>query len=153
MHKLVPALASVGLGHFTAVHSHVHEPLSSPKPKANPKALLRHWIKHRGHQKQPWSLLSISHAPSRMVAPQPLPQLWRCSLRCTGVQSHVKSFLEASRTCSWSRTRICCTRSTTAPHLLWTPEVAWAAGRNRWGRGELPPTYSVPKPRRAVSRQ
>lgn len=32
MHKLVPALVSVGLGHFTAAHSHVHEPLSSPQP-------------------------------------------------------------------------------------------------------------------------
>lgn len=136
MHKLVPALVSVGLGHFTAAHSHVHEPLSA----------IRHWINHCGHQKQLWSLLSISHAPSRLVAPQPLPQLWRCSLRCAGVESHLKSFwwlpAPAHGQGPGPAVLIAPLPHTFFGHLR-MPGLHGGIGGEE---GKLPPTCSVPQP-------
>lgn len=55
--------------------------------------------------KLPWAILSTLHASSRMVTPH-LPHPWRCSPRCIRLQSHLNSFLEASRVCSCLRTKL-----------------------------------------------
>lgn len=137
MHKLVPTPVSMGLGHFTALSCSQASLISSA---------IRHWINHCGHQKRLWSLLSISHAPSRLVAPQPLPQLWRCPLRRTGVESHLKSFLVATAPAHGQGP---------GPAVLLAPLPHTFFGHLRFPglqrgiggeEGKLPPTCSVPKP-------